>query len=624
MSWADWVSSTYNTIGIRIFGSGEEKYIVDSDYCKIQLNGAEVLANSTIKSGENYISVVHFALENRSYNAVKGMTWREWIASEYNTPELKLIDDTYVADSQDCKLRMDNVDIQASNSIVNFGYYNFIIEFSIDSVNYIADKGSTWSAWLTSDYNTDGLTSDGINVVDSNSCLIKYNGTNVVPSAEIVAKSNYVTIIHFTIGITRYYSEKGMTWREWIASEYNTPEFRLLDDTYVVDLLDCKLQLDMTEVTANNSVLFRGTYLIVITFSIDSVTYKADKDSTWIAWIYSNYNTDSYALSDDENYIVDTDGAFVSLASQKVSSTAKIELANDYILTINFNYTELGEYNSQTLIATKGMTWRNWVASNYNTLGFVVAEDETIIYTNETKDSKLQYYDEDVSADSPIVANRNYSEGEIPVESSITYIVVILSNTNRDADDDIWLIKDDESEIYITNSTVGTFTDIKAIKFDCCDGSFSIYFNNEEIGNTSWNDGYIYELTCDIELSYTRGSGFYLKPLSIIGTWQFNDILDISTDISFGENYYSSNSTIIGSQNYFNSLRNVAGISVNSVSGLVKTQHANMNSSNIFYYSSSGWDDTSAKTITFNSNAINATNYEMFFTWLKANAIKKS
>ena len=263
MSWADWVSSTYNTIGIRIFGSGEEKYIVDSDYCKIQLNGANVLANSTIKSGENYISVVHFTLENTFYNAVKGMTWREWIASEYNTPELKLIDDTYVADSQDCKLRMDNVDIQASNSIVNFGYYNFIMEFSIDSVNYIADKGSTWSVWLTSDYNTAGLTSDGINVVDSNSCLIKHNGISAVPSAEIVAKSNYVTVIYFTIGITRYYSEKGMTWREWVLSEYNTSGYIIQEnDTriYTSRSLSSCLQYGEIDVNSDSPIISNGNY----------------------------------------------------------------------------------------------------------------------------------------------------------------------------------------------------------------------------------------------------------------------------------------------------------------------------------------------------------------------------
>lgn len=112
----------------------------------------------------------------------------------------------------------------------------------------------------------------------------------------------------------------------------------------------------------------------------------------------------------------------------------------------------------------------------------------------------------------------------------------------------------------------------------------------------------------------------YVVGESIVGTWVFNDVLDTSTSINFGQTSYNSSASIIGEQKYYGSMNNVVGVIVNSQYGYVKTQFKT-NSSNTFYIN--GWEDDTAKTITFNSNAESVTNYEAFFTWLKANATKQ-
>lgn len=49
--------------------------------------------------------------------------------------------------------------------------------------------------------------------------VVTYNGENVVSGGE--------TLISFTIGATSYQAVDGMTWDEWVKSEYNTDGFRV-------------------------------------------------------------------------------------------------------------------------------------------------------------------------------------------------------------------------------------------------------------------------------------------------------------------------------------------------------------------------------------------------------------
>lgn len=58
--------------------------------------------------------------------------------------------------------------------------------------------------------------------------------------------------------------------------------------------------------------------------------------------------------------------------------------------------------------ADEGMTWREWVLSEYNTSGYIIQENDTRIYTSRSLSSCLQYGEIDVNSDSPIISNGNY------------------------------------------------------------------------------------------------------------------------------------------------------------------------------------------------------------------------
>lgn len=112
----------------------------------------------------------------------------------------------------------------------------------------------------------------------------------------------------------------------------------------------------------------------------------------------------------------------------------------------------------------------------------------------------------------------------------------------------------------------------------------------------------------------------YVEPTieELPGTWVWNDTLVEFPDSAFifGS---SSGSTAIATSKYYNATRSVRGIKVNSTAALI--YYNTDNTTNYCY--DGGWDDTSAKTITFNENAVNAQNYEIFRSFVNANATKQ-
>lgn len=120
------------------------------------------------------------------------------------------------------------------------------VTFSIDGVEFQTFQGRIWRAWTNSEYNTFvhpelgsdwKLGDDGmfgylalVRYGPSFSCYLVRNeaGETIDLSAEIqdglVLHVDIPTAVEisFTIGGTTYYAEEGMTWGEWVESEYNT------------------------------------------------------------------------------------------------------------------------------------------------------------------------------------------------------------------------------------------------------------------------------------------------------------------------------------------------------------------------------------------------------------------
>lgn len=65
-------------------------------------------------------------------------------------------------------------------------------------------------------------TVNGTSLLGSGNIAIEVDS---ITNAEIEALFVEVTLISFTFGDTTYQAEEGMTWGEWVASEYNTDGF---------------------------------------------------------------------------------------------------------------------------------------------------------------------------------------------------------------------------------------------------------------------------------------------------------------------------------------------------------------------------------------------------------------
>ncbi len=108
-----------------------------------------------------------------------------------------------------------------------------LITFTIEGTEYQAEDGMTWNAWCASAYNTGGYTNasgaDGVYYGDT-SYMVEtrdgdtqdlVEGSDLIISGQAYYHWENVTLISFTISTTTYQAEEGMTWGEWLESEYS-------------------------------------------------------------------------------------------------------------------------------------------------------------------------------------------------------------------------------------------------------------------------------------------------------------------------------------------------------------------------------------------------------------------
>ena len=372
MTWEQWIASEYNTFGLTI-GTDSDKSVVyypyqDSNYV-LQYNGTQITPTDVIIAGYNYeintATLISFTIsttegESLSTNqAEEGMTWEQWIASEYNTSGLTIGTESgnsvvyYSYQDTNYVLQYDGAQITPTDTIVSNRNYEIdivnIIVFTVRTSDgtllktYQADEGMTWEQWIASDHSTTGVTigtDSGNSVVyysyqDTN-YVLQYNGTQITPTDTIVANRSYkidnstdtgdtTEPISFTISIfngavlSTYQADDGMTWNQWIASEYNTSGVTTGTDSgksvvyYSYQGTNYILQYNGTQITPTDTIVANRSYVIntadLISFTvklydetgeIETIsTYQAEEGMTWDQWIESDYNTVGMTIGTD-------------------------------------------------------------------------------------------------------------------------------------------------------------------------------------------------------------------------------------------------------------------------------------------------------------------------------------
>ena len=264
-------------------------------YTVIGTKQVEVTAPST--------SVEQIYIPNGTLQAEAGMTWREWLASDYNTsgyaePVIKTsdfedvsLDETIIpGKNYGFVVQQDTGTLNTSNVYVGFlknpeslSIYN-AFEFVL---------GMTWNDLVNSEYNKNLATGETMFEI-RDGLVYCFEDLFVPPSYESQIKATD-TIIYpaaYTYNQDKVYYDSA---RVYICGLYgcDTETFTYNNRTYC---LRCGKVLQDDAYVGNQNQL--------IQFDINGTTYNAQAGMTWAEWVNSSYNIGNehyseYYLSDD-------------------------------------------------------------------------------------------------------------------------------------------------------------------------------------------------------------------------------------------------------------------------------------------------------------------------------------
>ena len=390
MTWFEWVKSNYAPDSYTC-SSTESKVKPTGDTYIVDSNGNAVLGKDYITVGGEYSiadeeTTKTFTIAGKSYDFEEGMTWYEWVRSNYSPDSytcvgdgsrVKPTGDTYIVDR-------DGNAVYGRDFISEGGVYSIAKEivinsFTINGATYKAIEGMTWWIWAqNSEYNTDNFRCASVDSkifeAESNNYVVDRYG-KIMLGDEIITAGGVYTIkeatFSFTVGTTTFTADADMTWIEWVGGNYapdsysclgNDSKVKPTGDTYIVDS-------NGNTVYGRDLITVGGTYAIKeisFSFRVDGKTYIAETEMTWFEWVKSNYAPDSYTCSSTESKVKPTGDTYI------VDSNGNAVLGKDYI-TVGGEYSIADEETTKTFtIAGKsydfeeGMTWYEWVRSNYS------------------------------------------------------------------------------------------------------------------------------------------------------------------------------------------------------------------------------------------------------------------
>lgn len=192
---------------------------------------------------------------------------------------------------------------------------------------------------------------------------------------------SFALVFTFTIRSVTLKAEDGMTWEEWLTTDYKADDIIADGDHITVSGAPTGYALatqDSAAVTLSDKIIRGHTYKFitlprVISFTIDGTQYNAESNMTWETWTTNDlYNTNGYKISDGHVYIEIDDGAdyaYVFINGDQVKHTDLVIDGGVY----NLNKPLIAfTIDGEVYQAYEAMVFGEWVADNtLNTAGFV-------------------------------------------------------------------------------------------------------------------------------------------------------------------------------------------------------------------------------------------------------------
>lgn len=257
-TWAQWISSGYNTSGY----TRDISNIVSAGGAKVYLNGEAQTTSTIIQANASYTHNIRFWSVEDYYEVSPGSTWGDFISEQ--TPDHYSIDTTdnfVIYDGDVDQYIVDNYGNEqfADTILIDNGIYDIVsaptppptgnIEIRINGNSYWAPRSDstsivssmTWSEWVNSDYNTGGFRVFNGVLYDANDKeIIASNSKKVLVAGYPISITNnieYFTAYTFALG-----DEVGQlclpnqTWGEWVETSLNTLELYIdtTESEYIV------------------------------------------------------------------------------------------------------------------------------------------------------------------------------------------------------------------------------------------------------------------------------------------------------------------------------------------------------------------------------------------------------
>ena len=425
MTWEDWISSDYNTIQLTI-----DNDVVCSPIATLTRNSNNVLKNYYVIDNAEYgftPILLSFSIGESVYQSEIGMTWSQWVNSEYND-NISIIDNFVY--TQNGVITYNNNNILKTETIIEDVDYSIVstlsFELKVNENGYNhcrAENNMTWAQWIASDYNyLSVLTLNGYTAVN-NYYIHKFNTNEFVQTSDTIVsgqsyryKNEHIT---FTIDNTSYTAESGMTWLQWVNSPFNINNCTILNNNimYSNGLIanNGSFVLKADTIIANTSYTLENT----ISFNIGNTSYQSTGlvvQTTWQSWVNSAYNTDNYTIVGD--YIYSAQNGVVTYNNSNVLKTDYIVADRNYTLTQTITFSDNFAYSYH---AISGMTWAQFVNSDFNTKPFVI-NGNTIKY-NSNGSSVLFNDTGSIAPTDVIVANYSYNVG-VPVGDGLATDII--------------------------------------------------------------------------------------------------------------------------------------------------------------------------------------------------------
>ena len=135
--------------------------------------------------------------------------------------------------------------------------------FDISKYYYSIDNGSSWNSSTSNVISVSGLT-EGITYTIK-TYVQDVKGTNSEYKSVSVTTSS-VNLISFTIDGTEYYAEDGMTWDEWLNSEYNVGDWTNSEGRKGYYIVNAGIGIG-TVADSNSNIITDMTTLIIENYS---------------------------------------------------------------------------------------------------------------------------------------------------------------------------------------------------------------------------------------------------------------------------------------------------------------------------------------------------------------------